>query len=95
MEEDNEKFDINGMLDSKREVAEKLGFYEEAQSGFIRKQIMFTYKKDYVKLYHLNSLTWSPEEGKFILRWTRRMSSMELSDEDYEKEFGFLRINEK
>jgi len=95
MSEDNKNsFDINGMLDSKREIAEVIGFYEEVHPGFIRKQMMSTYKREFVKLYYLNSLTWSPEEEKFILGWKRRTPSMELSDEEYDKKFEMF-LNDK
>jgi hypothetical protein len=90
-EDKKDDFDISGMLDSKREASEVIGFYEEVHSGFIRKQVMSTYKKEFVKLYYLNSLTWSPEEKKFILGWKRRMSSMELSDKEYEEEFEMFK----
>ena len=57
MSETEEKFSIEGMLDSKREVAEKLGFLEEQHDGMIKKMIMACYKKEFVKKYYLNSLT--------------------------------------
>ena len=89
---EEKEFSIEGMLDRKREVSETLGFYDEVRPGFLKKMIMSSYKKPFVQKYYLNSVTWSQAEDKFILKWTRRMKSMELTDEEYFKEYeGFLR----
>ena len=88
---EEKEFSIDGMLDNKREAAEKLGFYEDVRPGLLKKMIMSTYRKEFVKKYYLSSLTWSPQEERHILKWTRRMESMELTEEQYQEEFkGFF-----
>ena len=89
-ETEEKEFSIEGMLDSKREVAEKFGFIEEQRDGLIKKMIMACYKKEFVKKYALSSLTWSPGEEKYLLKWRRRLEFEELDDETYEKEYGMF-----
>ncbi len=87
---EGKEFSIEGMLDNKREIIEKVGFIDDQRSGMIKKMIMSCYKKEFIKEYELNSLTWSSEEERYFLKWRKRPDFEVLDEEGYQKEFEFL-----
>lgn len=80
----NSEFDMTGFLESRKEVAEKIGFFEDVFTETIKNRIMKSYKRGFIEQYYLARVV--IDGDKTILDWRKRLipASKEQIDKIFE-----------
>ena len=65
------EFDMEGFLDSRKQVVKAIGFFEESYAATIRKMVMKSHKRKFINEYYLENIISNGD--KVILEWKRRV----------------------